>query len=200
MDLLAVATKRTVPGILVFNHRKKPEFFNQGALDFLSMLSGTKSVSPKKNSRQLAIPKVISALFDSLVDNFKSTPQHQGLSNGRMFSQTVLVSIEEAAFCCRGFFIIERQYSIKKTFHIMILIEKVSAQRYEVDLEKFRERFGLTSRQLEIVKPLMSGASNKEIASKLCISEDTIKGHLKHIMRQTGVSSRTELLSMIFQH
>jgi DNA-binding CsgD family transcriptional regulator len=200
MDLLAVATKRTVPGILVFNHRKKPEFFNQGALDFFSMLSGAKTPSTKKHARQLKIPKVIFGLYDSLVENFKSTPQPQQLSNGRMFTQTVLVSVQEATFCCRGFFITERHDSMKKAFHIMILIEKVSAQRYEVDLEKFRERFNLTGRQLEIVKPLMTGASNKEIANKLCISEDTIKGHLKHIMRQTGVSSRTELLSMIFQH
>jgi DNA-binding CsgD family transcriptional regulator len=200
MDLLAVATKRAVPGIIILNHRKKPEFFNQGALDFVSLLNGDRPSSSKKRPRRLVPPKVIVGLFNSIVNGFKSERQSPHFSNGHMPCQIVLVPTQEATFCCRGFFINPRQHPAKKTFHIMVLIERISSQRYGVDLEKLKPQFGLTNRQLEIMKPLMSGASNKEIANKLCVSEDTIKGHLKHIMRQMGVSSRTELLSMIFQH
>jgi len=200
MDLLAVATKRAIPGIIILNHRKKPEFFNQGALDFVSTLNGDKSASPKKRPRCLVPPKVIVALYDSIIKGFKSDQPIPHVGNGHKPCQIVLVPTQEATFCCRGFFINPRQHQVKNTFHIMILIERMSLERHGADLEKLQPQFGLTNRQLEIMKPLLSGASNKEIADKLCVSEDTIKGHLKNIMRQMGVSSRTELLSMIFQH
>jgi DNA-binding NarL/FixJ family response regulator len=47
-------------------------------------------------------------------------------------------------------------------------------------------------RQQEIVDLLVQGKSNKEMADKLCLSNDTIKAHLQHIFRKVGVSSRLE--------
>lgn len=197
MDLLAVANKRTVPGIFVFDHKKKAVFFNQGALDFLTKLNGAKPGSRGKGPRRRIVPPpAISALCDSLIKSFKQA--HQDQQDAAVPSQVALVPTQDTTYCCRGFFINEQQESRKKTFHIMVLIERIS-QHHEIDLEKFKRQFDLTNRQMEIVRPLMTGASNKEIAGKLCISEDTIKGHFKHIMRQVGVTSRTELLSMIFQ-
>jgi DNA-binding NarL/FixJ family response regulator len=39
---------------------------------------------------------------------------------------------------------------------------------------------------------LVLGKSNKEMADKLCLSNDTVKAHLQHIFRKIGVSSRLE--------
>jgi DNA-binding CsgD family transcriptional regulator len=200
MDLFDVATKRAVPGIIILNQRKKLEFFNQSALDFISILQGAKPSTRKKHPHRLVPPKILIGLYDNIVKSLTSSPQSPDPGHGCMPSQIVLVPTPEATFCCRGFFIDTRQYPLKKTFHIMILIERMSPERYGVDFDTLKPQFGLTNRQLEIMKPLMTGASNKELANKLCVSEDTIKGHLKHIMSQMGVSSRTELLSMIFQH
>src|SRR5256885_8255841 len=47
-------------------------------------------------------------------------------------------------------------------------------------------------RQQEIVNLLVLGKSNKEMADKLCLSNDTVKAHLQHIFRKIGVSSRLE--------
>jgi len=200
MDLFAVATKRAVPGIIILNHRMKTEFFNESALDFISILNDAKPSPRKKHPRRLVPPTLIIGLYDDLVERLKSRPPSPNHGHECMPCQVVLVPTQEATFCCRGFFIDARQYPLKKTFHIMILIERMSPQRYSVDFDELKPQFGLTNRQLEIMKPLMTGASNKELANRLCVSEDTIKGHLKHIMSQMGVSSRTELLSMIFQH
>jgi DNA-binding CsgD family transcriptional regulator len=200
MDLFDVATKRAVPGIIILDHRKKPEFFNQNALDFISSLRDAEPSKRKKQPRRLVLPELISGLYDNIVKSLESRPPSSDFGHGCMPSQIVLVPTPEATFCCRGFFIDTRQSPLKKTFHIMILIERMSPQRYGVDFETLKPQFGLTNRQLEIMKPLMTGASNKELANKLCVSEDTIKGHLKHIMSQMGVSSRTELLSLLFQH
>ncbi len=53
-------------------------------------------------------------------------------------------------------------------------------------------RLDLSRRQQEIVDLLILGKSNKEIADKLCLSNDTVKAHLQHIFRKIGVSSRLE--------
>lgn len=53
--------------------------------------------------------------------------------------------------------------------------------------------FGLTSREVEIISAIKEGNSNREIASKLAISEETVKRHLSNIYSKLGVSSRLEL-------
>ena len=53
--------------------------------------------------------------------------------------------------------------------------------------------FGLTSREIEIIAAIKEGNSNREIASKLAISEETVKRHLSNIYGKLGVSSRLEL-------
>lgn len=51
---------------------------------------------------------------------------------------------------------------------------------------------GLTEREQEVVKTLMEGHSNKEIARRLYISERTVQTHLSNIFHKMKVNSRTE--------
>lgn len=53
--------------------------------------------------------------------------------------------------------------------------------------------FGLTTREVEIIAAIREGSSNREIASKLAISEETVKRHLSNIYGKLGVNSRLEL-------
>ncbi|MEH6469852.1 MAG: helix-turn-helix transcriptional regulator [Halopseudomonas sp.] len=59
------------------------------------------------------------------------------------------------------------------------------------------EKFGLTARELDVVELLVGGANNKVIASELALGLPTVKTHIQHIYRKTGVSSRSELLSTL---
>jgi two-component system nitrate/nitrite response regulator NarL len=63
-----------------------------------------------------------------------------------------------------------------------------------------KKTFGLTKREMEIVGTIVSGYSNKEIAKKFTISEDTVKHHLTNIFNKTGVSSRLELALFAVNH
>jgi DNA-binding NarL/FixJ family response regulator len=53
-------------------------------------------------------------------------------------------------------------------------------------------RFGLTSRELEILGQVADGRRNQEIAEALTLSHRTIERHLENIFAKMGVDSRTE--------
>jgi DNA-binding CsgD family transcriptional regulator len=52
----------------------------------------------------------------------------------------------------------------------------------------------LTPRETELVKLLLSGKSNKEVAAATSVEVDTVKKHLSSVFRKCGVGSRVELL------
>ena len=53
----------------------------------------------------------------------------------------------------------------------------------------------LSEREINVLKLLAQGKSNKEIGSALFISEGTVKSHLKRIFGKLGVTSRTEAIA-----
>ncbi|WLI09062.1 LuxR C-terminal-related transcriptional regulator [Pseudomonas sp. FP597] len=57
---------------------------------------------------------------------------------------------------------------------------------------------GLTPKERQIAWLLRQGASNKQLAQALDVGLPTIKTHLIHLFRKTGVSSRTELVAALF--
>ena len=50
-----------------------------------------------------------------------------------------------------------------------------------------------TERELEVLKELMTGDSNQEIAERLCMSVSTLKTHIQHLQEKTGFRNRTEI-------
>jgi DNA-binding NarL/FixJ family response regulator len=54
----------------------------------------------------------------------------------------------------------------------------------------------LTARELEVIRVLTSGKSNKEIGTLLDISEATVKVHITHILEKLKVTGRTEAINV----
>lgn len=54
---------------------------------------------------------------------------------------------------------------------------------------------GLTDRELEIMVELAKGASSREMAARLYVSESTIKSHLRTVYRKIGVRSRSQAVA-----
>lgn len=61
-------------------------------------------------------------------------------------------------------------------------------------------RYGLTSRELEVLRLVAAGRSNREIAAALVISEHTARRHLQNIFRKLDVSSRAAATAHAVQH
>lgn len=80
--------------------------------------------------------------------------------------------------------------------HVMILLERIIA-KHQVDLEKARQAFDLSRRELEVLNLINLGYANKKIAEQLYLSEYTIKDHIKSLMKKLGASSRSEVVAFL---
>ena len=68
--------------------------------------------------------------------------------------------------------------------------------------ERLAERMyspSLTGRELDVLREIVSGKSNKEIARELTISEATVKTHINSILGKLGVTDRTQAVTTALQ-
>jgi two-component system, NarL family, response regulator len=54
----------------------------------------------------------------------------------------------------------------------------------------------LTEREIEVLREVAAGNSNKMVADHLAISEETVKGHLKSILSKLGANDRTHAVTI----
>lgn len=73
--------------------------------------------------------------------------------------------------------------------------EDTSKKDFENDLYEL-----LSNRELEVVRRVQVGESNKEIADKLCISERTVKAHLSSTFKKLDVPDRLHLVVLLQKH
>jgi DNA-binding CsgD family transcriptional regulator len=57
---------------------------------------------------------------------------------------------------------------------------------------------GLTGREMQVLKMMATGVDNAEIARGLFIANDTVKSHVKHVLRKLGATSRAEAVARWF--
>ena len=64
---------------------------------------------------------------------------------------------------------------------------------------KLAEHIGedrLSAREVEVLARVAGGNRNRDIAEQLCIAEDTVKVHLRHIFEKLGAKDRTEAIAI----
>jgi two-component system, NarL family, response regulator len=96
-----------------------------------------------------------------------------------------------------------KAYLLKDTPREELLdtIRAVSAGRTRVPSDvaaKLVERVSsetLTAREVDVLRLIVAGHSNREIATRLYISEGTVKTHVNHILMKLGVSDRTQAVT-----
>ena len=75
-----------------------------------------------------------------------------------------------------------------------------SATEHPTQQPIFRNKYGLTRREGEIMTAVIDGYSNSEIAQKLRLSEQTVKHHLSGVFDKLGVHNRLEMALFAVRH
>ena len=64
------------------------------------------------------------------------------------------------------------------------------------DLAEHAMDDALTAREVEVLKQIADGCSNKVVAERLDISEDTVKGHVRSILSKLNATDRTHAVTI----
>jgi DNA-binding NarL/FixJ family response regulator len=59
---------------------------------------------------------------------------------------------------------------------------------------------GLSEREVQVVRLITAGKSNREIAQALVISRNTVERHVNHILSKTGTTNRTQVAGYAHRH
>jgi DNA-binding NarL/FixJ family response regulator len=78
-------------------------------------------------------------------------------------------------------------------------LEPKVAARVLGHLTEDEQREELSAREMEVLRLMASGGSNKSIGTELGLSENTVKSHMSHIFGKLGVQSRAEAVSAAMQ-
>ncbi|ENZ01242.1 hypothetical protein HMPREF1092_01950 [Clostridium thermobutyricum] len=70
------------------------------------------------------------------------------------------------------------------------VLEKI---KYGLSIEEREDLSKFTQREIEIIKEITNGLSNKEISKKLFISEGTVKNYITSILQKTNLEHRTQI-------
>jgi len=73
---------------------------------------------------------------------------------------------------------------------LLFLIQKTMQET--VDVRMLPSDFPLTAREAQVLRHVALGLSNKEIAKSLCISIETVKEHVQHVLRKINAADRTD--------
>ena len=81
-------------------------------------------------------------------------------------------------------------------------IRQVHAGKRKIPIQiaaKLAEHYGaepLSDREVEVLRHLVDGNRNRDIAEKLFIAEETVRAHMKNIMHKLGAHDRTQALAI----
>lgn len=78
--------------------------------------------------------------------------------------------------------------------------QRLGRYNYPVDEQSAENYTPLSPREMEILEMVTRGASNKEIAARLNISQQTVKNHMTAILRKLNVDDRTQAAVYALRH
>lgn len=191
-ELHQLVRRRAQPGILILNQDGHILYVNPDARGLLEALTA-KSPSPSPDHSLL--PQIVYQLYTQFKETVRSArPDVLGAS----MPTVNRVCIHEGIVFLFRALLLQKQGTSRDSMHIMILIEKVSQG---VRIDQFVQSTNLTEREQAVVRLLLEGKTNKEVASCMNIGEYTVKDHVKRIMKRLNVTTRAGIVAKILhQH
>ena len=187
--LEAIAEQRSIPGVLLFSGTGDVLFMNSEAQVLSRQIIGARYGAEAQEVLPLEILELRVSLRQ-LLEN-----QESRVFEGQHELRRVTGDLKSPVLL-RGFLLASQ--SPKDEASMLILMEKIGRERRIVP-DQAKDQFRLTDREVEIVKYISAGWTNKEIAHHLEISEHTVKEHVRHLLKKTKSTTRTGILAQIFQ-
>jgi len=187
-----IISKRAFSGVMIFSAGKELIYVNEEAKRFLRVLMEEKNNTVYTGGNLASeMPADVCSLCEDLIVR---TDGEKGKKNHGIYKNI---------FCGgEDFFLravpIHKISRDKEIPHVMITVERFST-RLTADIKKVGAKFGLTKRELEVLKGIARGMTNKKISGILFISEHTVKDHLRSIMQKMDVNNRSMLVCRVFE-
>jgi DNA-binding CsgD family transcriptional regulator len=174
-----IVHKRALPGLLLLDMEGNVSFSNSIARQFLQLEPTHKQILEKLRYELIKLAKT--------------------RCPGKDQSEEVEAVIESVVSASTHHWYALRAFTLNQGHQqsplIAILVEKIDLKRSaRLDLLKARQVFKLTPREIEVIEILHAGVTDKQIASVLGVSTQTVRGYMKIIRAKLGVSSRTAIL------
>jgi DNA-binding NarL/FixJ family response regulator len=188
-ELTEIINKRERPAVLMFNQDLSVIYVNPEAKKILSSLH---SSDTQEEHNDIEIPEEIIKTCKELKEKLRNV---YGSLITDPSNTAMITSHDGVSYAVRAFLLDKSPRNIDIA-QIMVLLERIVA-KHNVDFEKVQQSFDLTKREIEVIRLLIPGFTNKEISDELFVSEHTVKDHIKNIMRKVKAKSRSQIIHNI---
>lgn len=188
-----IADQRSGPGIVVLSTSMQLLHMNRQASDLSKLINEAEKINNTGMIASGVLPKALTELCGEIV---KALQIRTEAKDWEQFEVKALAGDQNKPILLRGFGLPD-QAGIQQS-RIVVTLEEVG-RRQRATTDQAKERFQLTDREQTVVEHLAKGWTNKEIANALGITEQTVKEHIKHIMRKTNSTTRTGILSQVLR-
>jgi DNA-binding CsgD family transcriptional regulator len=182
-NLTDIISMRRQPGVMILDRGGTLLYMNDVVSDIVPLVRP--AVMPAADQAAATVPEQIRAVC-----------QQVDAAGG-----CALAAAAELFYCAQGNPYAVRAFPVGSIdaatpHHVMVLVEPV-AERRQIDFAAVQAQYGLSKRELDVLKLICQGMSNKEIAGRLFISEHTAKDHVKRILQAFNAASRSEVVAAL---
>jgi DNA-binding CsgD family transcriptional regulator len=188
-----LADQRAGAGIVVLSSTMQLLHINRQATELSKLINMTeKGGSPGKAAHGV-LPSALTELCTELLHALQVRTEAK---DWEQFELKRIAGNPNQPVLLRGFGLPDRNGL--QHARLVVTLEELG-RRQQLSTDQAKERFQLTNREQSVVENLAKGWTNKEIANALKITEQTVKEHIKHIMRKTNSTTRTGVLVQVFR-
>ena len=188
-----LADQRAGAGIVVLSSSMQLLHMNRQATELSKLINMAENGGSPAKAAQGVLPAVLTELCAEII---KALQVRTEAKDWEQFEVKRIAGNPTQPVLLRGFGLPDRggvQYA-----RLVVTLEELG-RRQQLSTDQAKERFQLTNREQSVVENLAKGWTNKEIANALKITEQTVKEHIKHIMRKTNSTTRTGVLVQVFR-
>ena len=189
----SITEQRAGPGIIVLSSSLQLLHMNRQASELCKKINKVEHSGDSSKHAHGVLPTALTELSSEII---KALTVRTEAKDWEQFEVKRLAGASEQPILLRGFGLPDR--AGLSNSRLVITMEEVG-RRQQFNTDQAKERFQLTNREQSVVEHLAKGWTNKEIANALNITEQTVKEHIKHIMRKTNSTTRTGILAQIFR-